>query len=159
MRITVFLPSEDEWYKAAYYHAPSTSYFDYPAGSNTQTTCAAPTATPNHANCGPASGDFTDVGSYPGSPSPYGTFDQGGNVWEWNETIIGLGRGVRGGACCNPIPEFSSPANLAAAVRLNNDPLAEETLVGFRVAPEPGAMIQLVSGIAALLGLALGRRR
>jgi hypothetical protein len=27
---TVFLPSEDEWYKAAYYDALSTSYFDYP---------------------------------------------------------------------------------------------------------------------------------
>ena len=31
---TIFLPSEDEWYKAAYYDAVSTSYFDYPAGSD-----------------------------------------------------------------------------------------------------------------------------
>jgi len=34
---TIFLPSEDEWYKAAYYGALSASYFDYPAGSDTPT--------------------------------------------------------------------------------------------------------------------------
>ena len=35
-----------------------------------------------------------DVGSYPGSASPYGTFDQGGNVIEWidkRENVIALG--------------------------------------------------------------------
>jgi formylglycine-generating enzyme required for sulfatase activity len=41
---TIFLTSEDEWYKAAYYDAVSTSYFDYPVGSDLQTTCAAPGA-------------------------------------------------------------------------------------------------------------------
>src|SRR5262249_30692306 len=30
---SIFLPNEDEWYKAAYYDALSTKYFDYPAGS------------------------------------------------------------------------------------------------------------------------------
>ena len=38
------------------------------------------------------------MGSYTGSPSPFGTFDQGGNVSEWNETAHGPERGVRGGA-------------------------------------------------------------
>ena len=28
----------------------------------------------------------TEVGEFENSASPYGTFDQGGNVWEWNET-------------------------------------------------------------------------
>jgi formylglycine-generating enzyme len=93
----IVLASENEWYKAAYYDTSSSGYFDYPAGSNTPTICAAPTATPNTANCNSVVnapyGDLTPVGSYPGSPSPYGTFDQGGNVWEWNETmssIIGI---------------------------------------------------------------------
>ena len=36
---TVFLPSEDEWYKAAYYDPGSSSYFDYPTSSNTQPNC------------------------------------------------------------------------------------------------------------------------
>ena len=151
----VFLPTENEWYKAAYYNAGSASYFDYPAGSNTQTTCSAPTATPNRANCSSASMIFA-VGSYTGSPSPYVTFDQGGNVWEWNETIISGGRGVRGGTCCTP---FADPTFLAAATRFSNDPLAEENLVGFRVAPEPGSLLQLACGSVALLGLARKTRR
>ena len=45
----VFLTSEDEWYKAAYYDAQSPSYFDYPAGSNTQTSCSASTVPANSA--------------------------------------------------------------------------------------------------------------
>jgi hypothetical protein len=75
----VVLTSEDEWYKAAYY-AGSGTYYDYPAGSDTQTTCAVPGATANTANCSFLVEDLTDVGSYTGSASPSGTFDQGGNV-------------------------------------------------------------------------------
>ena len=43
--------------------------------------------------------DLTNVGSYTGSASPNGTFDQGGNAAEWNETIAepAITRGVRGG--------------------------------------------------------------
>ncbi len=40
----------------------------------------------------------TVVGEWENSASPYGTFDQGGNVEEWNEAILGgLFRGIRGG--------------------------------------------------------------
>ena len=145
------VPTENEWYKAAYYSG--TVYFDYPAGSNTATTCAMPTATPNNANCNGANfSNLTDGGSYTGSFSPYGTFDQGGNVWEWNETIIGAGRGIRGGAAHLP------GSVMSASTQLNNDPTAEENLVGFRVVPEPGAASQWVAGLAALLALARIRR-
>jgi formylglycine-generating enzyme required for sulfatase activity len=148
---TIFLTSEDEWYKAAYYDALSMSYFDYPAGSNTVTTCAAPTGAPNSANC--LSGyAATDVGSYTGSPSPYGTFDQGGNVWEFNEGD-GFRRFIRGGSSA------SSPGELFKFSRYNIGPSYERSSdLGFRVAslPEPAAGLLVLTG---LLGLAAQRSR
>jgi formylglycine-generating enzyme required for sulfatase activity len=149
---TIFLSSEDEWYKAAYYDVLRASYFDYPAGSDTQTTCAMPGATPNTANCDGAVGDLTDVGSYTGAGSPYGTFDQGANNYEWNEAIIGVARGLRGGSF------VSSPNSIAASYRHDSSPAAEYANVGFRVAmvPEPGTGSLLAFG---LMALAAGRRR
>ncbi len=50
----------------------------------------------NWLNNGQGSGD-TETGAYTGSASPNGTFDQGGNVWEWNEEIVSFSnRGIRG---------------------------------------------------------------
>ena len=150
---TIVLTSEDEWYKAAYYNALTTSYFDYPAGSDTQTTCATPTATANRANCNNVVGDLTNKGSYTGSASPYGTFDQGGNAWEWNEAIPSpTNRFVRGGS-------FSQTAvNLAASFRLSASYVTESDDIGFRVAsiPEPGTGLLVMIG---MLGLARRRER
>lgn len=89
---TIFLPSLDEWFKAAYYDPLSGGFFEYPASSDVQTTCMMPGPSANTANCEHAAGDpfigeLTVVGSYTLSPSPNGTFDQGGNVNEWNEEI------------------------------------------------------------------------
>jgi hypothetical protein len=99
---TFFLTSEDEWYKAAYYDGVS-DYFGYPTGSDNEILCVPPeNDTGNAGNCWPATsplGSVTEVGAYTLSPSPSGTFDQGGNVWEWNEAIINVvDRGIRGGS-------------------------------------------------------------
>jgi len=150
----IFLTSEDEWYKAAYYDAVTTSYFAYPAGSDTQTACTVPGATANTANCLSAVGDVTDVASYTGSASPNGTFDQGGNVWEWNEAILfGSGRGWRGGGFLS-----SGPFNLAASFQSGGNPSIGFDFLGFRVAsiPEPGTGLLLMTG---LLGVAIRQRR
>ena len=83
---TVFMPSHDEWYKAAHYKGGGTSagYWGFPTASDVDPVCDVPGATPNTSICGGVVVDLTDVGSYTASASPYGTFDQGGNVWEWN---------------------------------------------------------------------------
>jgi len=150
----IFLTSEDEWYKAAYYDALSASYFDFPAGLDVPITCAAPGAAANTANCGNAVGDLTDVGSYTGSASPSGTVDQGGNVWEWNEATLGSFRGQRGGSFINGTPD------LEASLRSGSDPSREFETVGIRVAspiPEPGTAVLLMAGLVGLSGC--GRRR
>ncbi len=156
----VFVTSEDEWYKAAYYDTGAMIYFDYPAGSDTQTTCATPGATANTANCDFVVDDLTDVGSYTGAASPSGTFDQGGNVNEWNEAIlIGSNRILRGGT-------FNQlPVALAASLRGSANPALVSTKLGFRVAspapPPPPVPILSPLGMAllwSLLGLVGWRR-
>jgi formylglycine-generating enzyme required for sulfatase activity len=140
----VFLPTEDEWYKAAYFNG--TGYFDYPAGTSAQTSGAVPGPTPNTANCCFAVNDLTAVGGYTASASPYGTFDQGGNVWEWNEAAIGSARGVRSG-------RFADGAGLlAAAYRGAEGPTVERLAFGFRVASRvPAAPVPSLGPIGLLL--------
>jgi len=83
-----FLPNKDEWYKAGYFNG--SRYFDYPASSDELITCSHPTDAPNSANCGRIIGlnALTVIGSYPGSTSPYGTYDQAGNAYEWVENAF-----------------------------------------------------------------------
>jgi formylglycine-generating enzyme required for sulfatase activity len=147
---TILLASENEWYKAAYYDASSASYFAYPAGSNPQTTCASPTATANRANClTGGGGDLTPVGSYTGSASPYGTSDQGGNVWEWTDVNNGSFSRFRGGSF------DGSSFNLSASTGLaGGSPSASSNNRGFRLVmiPEPSTGLLVLGGVLALVG-------
>jgi formylglycine-generating enzyme required for sulfatase activity len=151
---TVCLASEDEWYKAAYYEAALPGYYDFPARRNRETICSPPTARPNRANCDGVVGTLAEVGAYPRSASPYGSFDQGGNAWEWNESIINeFFRGVRGG-------HWSYPSSgLDRGLRTGVTPSVENDEIGFRlsrVVPEPGqALLVLTGGLV----LAVVRRR
>jgi len=147
--------SEDEWYKAAYYKGGSTNagYFDYPTSSDGISS--------DMANYYGFVGYTTDVGSYAYS-SPYGTFDQGGNVWEWNEAMVyGSDRGLRGGSFNNDNSYiyFGYDGYLRASFRAVCDsPAYENYTIGFRVSevPEPCSALMVVVGA---FGLASGRRR
>ena len=150
-----YLPSVDEWYKAAYYDATTGTYFDYPTGSNT-----APTPVGSGTGAGTAvySRPFGDPPAditLAGGLSPYGTMGQGGNVMEWEETDANLVngpvtdvRGIRGGY-------WSAPAlNLQSSNRLTGAPTAQQNILGFRVAtniPEPSTTILVVMASVALL--------
>ncbi|MCC6422500.1 MAG: SUMF1/EgtB/PvdO family nonheme iron enzyme [Phycisphaerales bacterium] len=156
------LPTEDEWYKAAYYDQTLNSgaggYYDYATRNDTAPSYGYPPGGSNSANY--KSGDgwkypgdtTTDVGAYTGSTSYYGTFDQSGNVWEWNETEVTAGkRGMRGGQWA------SGSSDLNANTRNSNSLNDSYSSAGFRVAavPEPTSGVVLLT----LGGLALLRRR
>ena len=116
-----FLTSEEEWYKAAFHKNDGVTgeYWDYPTGADMPPTAAIPPGGSNSANFGSVVNDVTDVGAYTQSPGPYGTFDQGGNVMEWNEALTDPGtsnldsRGIRGGIIIDAV------GNLHANVRVH----------------------------------------
>jgi formylglycine-generating enzyme required for sulfatase activity len=159
---TWVIPSEDEWYKAAYHKndGATGNYFDYPTSSDTAPGRDMADVSGNNANYYTGSDPFpidsgkdtTVVGEFQNSDSPYGTFDQGGNVSEWNETVIyGSYRGLRGGAFFG-----NDVSGLHASGRGSAHPTHEYFFVGFRVSevPEPGCL-----AILALGGLAMIRRK
>jgi len=169
------LPSENEWYKAAY-HQPvaqggdTDNYWLYPTRSNVQPNSRNGSASdPNSANYyyddGIANGfnggyavnnsttiptpnALTDVGAFSLAGSFYGTFDQGGNVWERNDAVIGSAGYLSGGSWYNSEVE----GDLRASFRISDDPAFESLNVGFRVAmvPEPSVIGCLGLGMAML---------
>ena len=151
-----FLPSENEWYKAAYYNAAGTNYFLYPTAGNT-----APVPVASGTNVGAAVYDQpyeqgpADVNSA-GGLSLYGTMGQGGNAMEWMETAAdGTNnsptevRTIRGGDWATPELFLVSSGDLA---RGQSDPYLESNGMGFRVAsiPEPSTYALLLLGAGAV---------
>ena len=143
----VYIPSENEWYKAAYYNAANTSYSLYPNGQNTITMA--------DANYDYSVGSSTNVGTYSGDPSSYGTNDQGGNVWEWNDAVIsGSSRGLRGGAWSD---DGYSGYGLLSLFRNGGYSTYESNFIGFRVASVPEPTSLLLTMLAG--GMMLIRRK
>jgi formylglycine-generating enzyme required for sulfatase activity len=95
-------------------------------------------------------GDLTPVGSYTGSASPYGTFDQGGNVFQWTDEIISaaLVRDYQGGSFGSPPVFLEKTAGFGGSADLGG---AE---IGFRLAliPEPGTGLLVITGLFGLAG-------
>jgi formylglycine-generating enzyme required for sulfatase activity len=147
---TFYVPTEDQWYKAAYYKGGSTNanYWDYATQSDTAPTPVSattvgtgtsagvsPVTSGNLANYGLVAdwngqdGNVTTVGTN-GGPSAYGAFDMSGNVYEWNDLTgaAGSSRGLRGGDW------FNGAFDLSSSNRFEVDPAPEFVSIGFRLA-------------------------
>lgn len=148
-----FLPSLDEWYKAAYHKndGATANYWDYATGSNSIpdgldfsgdpsfNAVFAEYLLPTQPNA------VTNVGV----ASPYGTFGQGGNLREWSEgnfdelnTSPTADRWSGGGL-------FNSGENFMRSTDANRfAPGNGNITLGFRVAsvPEPSAALFAVAG-------------
>ncbi|MGD0463524.1 MAG: SUMF1/EgtB/PvdO family nonheme iron enzyme [Tepidisphaeraceae bacterium] len=168
---TYFIPTENEWYKAAYYdptlNGGTGGYWTYATRSNTLPGADAPPGGSNSANYYGASGyavtqstttdpnqDYlTDAGAYSSSTSYYGTFDETGDVFQWNETVLdGSRRGIRGGSWNDEYWLDLSSAETDASEYLIPD--GSDGYTGFRVAmvPEPVSGVMLLTmGVMALM--------
>lgn len=153
-----FIPSHDEWYKAAY-HDPldpgadaggTPDYWLYPTRSDTVPALAAADAAGDVTNPGPdvansdqgadwngENGNVTTVGACQ-APSPVGAFDMGGNAYEWTDQVGNPIPGPpplptrtgRGGDFANTSLLLGSPGFLAVDLNM----AAEAANLGLRVA-------------------------
>jgi len=147
-----FLPSEDEWYKAAYYDGNTSTYFDYATGSDTAPTAVASGTTADTAvyngQAGPA--DITNAGGL----SPYGTMAQNGNVWEWAESDFdGTNDSATGSRVLRGGGWVRASGGLQASDRSVGTPSFGDGSVGFRVAavPEPSTLWMMLTGAISLM--------
>ena len=160
------LPSEDEWYKAAYLKSDGSGYTTYATGN------ATPDGIDDNFDTDYDS-VFSEGAEYPdpfevgdASIENNGTFDMGGNIYEWNESAFAGGeptgsekRVFRGGAW------YDESGELQSSNRSSLTPGNEFDDIGFRVAsvsaavaavPEPSSVGLLVIGA---MGCVLRRKR
>ena len=151
-----YLPRRDEWHKAAYYKGCGTNsgYWRYPTQSDVEPGNSIGAAA-NQANCQASSGTYsvsqspsygnsnalTDVGSFSGSGSYYGTYDQAGNVSEWTDDpnlYGGSGQGLRGGSWIEGSYEMTT-ASFNGFYASDN----EMERAGFRVAASTNGFVEI----------------
>ena len=166
---TFYIPTENEWYKAAYYSpvkggVGSPGYYAYAtqsdtapgntigSGANQANYYAGDFAVTQSSSYSASQNYLTDVGAFTNSESFYGTFDQSGNVYQWNDldglAASGSSRGLRGGDW-----DDGDAVNLSSSGRYMGAPSFEGNYVGFRLAspvavPEPSTLVMGLAGIA-----------
>lgn len=148
-----FLPSLNEWHKAAYYDPALSLYYDYPTGSDSVPDGIDFVGDPsfdavfNDGAFGPNPNLVSNVGLL----SPYGTADQGGNVREWEETafdrvndVSNEHRRTPGGSWADPFTLLNASNGLTGIA-----PQFEGNFIGFRivsVVPEPTSLFYVLVG-------------
>ena len=165
------LPTEDEWYKAAYFDPNALDaggafgYRNYPTGTNSPPTAALADAIGDVTNAGANVANYESAAAWNGAvgnivttgdggaTSLFGVADMGGNVAEWLAAPSeGRKRIVRGGSFESSHDKLARYAGLAQRGDLQLDPGYEGPDVGLRLVPEADAA---ASGFAATLALRL----
>lgn len=182
---TFYIPTENEWFKAAFYspllNDNQGGYSQYatqvsgtPPGNviggdpNQVNYIVQPSgfySVPQNSITSPTQNYLTDVGSFTGSASYYGTFDQNGNVWEITDSAFGTNRAllvVRGGG-------WTSYENyMWDSYRLSTSSSGENSNGGFRLAgpalalaavPEPATLALIFAGLVITVLIRLRRGR
>lgn len=158
---TWWIPSRSEWYKAAYYdprlNGGGGGYWTYATQSNS-TPGNLVSSLKDEANYDVngilsvtqskfynAMLDYlTPVGAFTGAESYYGTYDQTGDVWQWDDQILNASaRGTRGGFWGSPLAEIEPTFPEAGS-----NPLTESYSTGFRVAASTAQNRFVVTPIA-----------
>ncbi len=159
---TWVIPTEDEWTKAAYHKndGATGNYWQYPFMNGAYPNGRLPQPDPGNnatvsywdeeyfAFMGPPIGPYAHsvVGQHVNSLSPYGTFDQAGNVEEWTDTVEpdaswydGVCRILRGGDIYSgEDPWWIDPLyGPRSTVRIPEGPTGQWANLGFRVAYLP----------------------
>jgi len=177
---TFYIPTANEWYKAAYYspvlNLGSGGYYYYATQSDAEPGNVIGSGA-NQANwtvggkfsvTQSGAGDdpqnyLTDVGAFTNSASFYGTFDQSGNVEEWNDLTgtSGSVRGARGGYWGTDTGFYFSSENTFYLT-----PSVRGIDIGFRLAspavvpiPEPSTYAMALAGLACGAWQMVRRRR
>jgi hypothetical protein len=154
-----FLPSLNEWHKAAYYDPVAAHYWDYPTGNDSTPDGIDFPGDPDFdavffdGAFNPGPNDVANVGLF----SPYGTAGQGGNVDEWDETafdrvnnVASEGRATLGGSWATADSDL-----LASQTGIGIPPSSEANSIGFRIGslvPEPSSVLLLIVGAVVLMG-------
>lgn len=156
-----FLPTSDEWAKAAYYNAGTSTYTSFPTGDATPT--------PVLSGTGANEAVYTFGGVTPTGPAPvtmaggtsyYGAMGMAGNVNEWVETSkLGVfdptaNRIALGGG-------YTSNTETLISINYQEDRIPasyQADFVGFRVAayvppPPPSSVPEPISLVMLLMGL------
>ena len=164
-----FLPSEDEWYKAAFHqnNGVTADYWDYATGSNSMPIAVSGGTLPGTAVFNQERWYSRPANIFnAGGLSPYGTMGQGGNVHETIESAYdGInnspteGHSYTGGSWLDGNLEGNCTLQSSNSPALGYmGPDGADWIVGFRVAsvPEPSSMLLLIS--ATVFALAARNR-
>ncbi len=153
-----WIPTFDEWLKAAHYDPGLDRWWAYSDSSDTVPTPGIPgVGEANHGFTLPGFGEaYIPLGSYPNTVSPWGLLDAAGGTTEWTEGVFDVSatgtfsrRRLMGSANGSAID-----ASFGGRIGLL-EPLQRETTIGVRIAstiPGAGTGVPLIWGVVVMAG-------